>query len=169
MCYPAKIHGLILSDVIGDDLGSISSGMTTFDETNFSDVLSILKKYKLWQKIPIKVKNFISKGLNDINLETPKKNNKVFKETTNTLIGSNRMCLKNINSYSPKYKMLLKMMMLAKGPILTYCDLIHYEGLETIIKYLESKMSTSEFLCLVKSCLTEPTKILFSKSTFKFK
>ena len=36
-------------------------------------------------------------------------------------------------------------------------------------KYLESKMSTSEFLCLVKSCLTEPTKILFSKSTFKFK
>ena len=101
ICYPAKIHGLILSDVIGDDLGSISSGMTTFDETNFSDVLSILKKYKLWRKIPIKVKNFISKGLNDINLETPKKNNKIFKETTNTLIGSNRMCLKNINS--PKH------------------------------------------------------------------
>ena len=105
MCYPAKVHGLILSDVIGDDLGSISSGMTTFDETNFSDVLSILKKYKLWQKIPIKVKNFISKGLNDINLETPKKNNKVFKETTNTLIGSNRMCLKNIDSYCKKKKL----------------------------------------------------------------
>ena len=102
ICYPAKIHGLILSDVIGDDLGSISSGMTTFDETSFSDVLSILKKYKLWGKIPSKVKNYISKGLKDRDLETPKKNNKVFNETTNTLIGSNRMCLENIDNYCKK-------------------------------------------------------------------
>ena len=105
LCYPAKIHGLILSDVIGDDLGSISSGMTTFDETSFTDVSSILKKYKLWGKLPIKVKNYISKGLNDKNLETPKKNNKVFRETTNTLIGSNTICLKNINDYCKKKKL----------------------------------------------------------------
>ncbi|MAZ46218.1 MAG: glycerate kinase [Rickettsiales bacterium] len=104
-CYPAKIHGLILSDVIGDDLGSISSGITTFDETNFSDVVSILKKYKLWKKIPIKVKNHISNGLKDVNLETPKKNNKIFKETTNTLIGSNTMCLKSIDNYCKKKKL----------------------------------------------------------------
>ena len=64
--------------------------------------LSILKKYKLWRKIPIKVKNYISKGLKDKNLETPKKNNKVFKETTNTLIGSNTICLKNIDNYCKK-------------------------------------------------------------------
>ncbi len=104
LCYPAKVHGLILSDVIGDDLGSISSGMTTFDETSFSDVVSILKKYKLWGKIPIKVKNYISRGLKDIQLETPKKNNRVFKKTTNTLIGSNSMCLKNIDNYCKKKK-----------------------------------------------------------------
>ncbi len=102
LCYPAKIHGLILSDVIGDDLGSISSGMTTFDESSFADVTSILKKYKLWQKIPVKVKNYISKGIKDKNLETPKKKNKVFKETTNTLIGSNTICLKNIHNYCKK-------------------------------------------------------------------
>ena len=105
LCYPAKIHGLILSDVIGDDLGSISSGMTTFDETSFADVTSILKKYKLWGKLPIKVKNYISKGLIDKNLETPKKNNKVFRETTNTLIGSNTICLKNIDDYCKKKKL----------------------------------------------------------------
>ena len=102
LCYPAKIHGLILSDVIGDDLGSISSGMTTYDETKFSDVLSILKKYKLWGKLPVKVKNYISEGLKEKKLETPKKNNKIFKETTNTLIGSNTICLKNINDYCKK-------------------------------------------------------------------
>ena len=105
LCYPAKIHGLILSDVIGDDLGSISSGMTTFDETSFADVTSILKKYKLLGKLPIKVKNYISRGLNDKNLETPKKNNKVFRETTNTLIGSNTICLKNIDDYCKKKKL----------------------------------------------------------------
>jgi glycerate-2-kinase len=105
LCYPAKIHGLILSDVIGDDLGSISSGMTTFDETSFSNVSSILKKYKLWRKLPIKVKDYISKGLKDKTLETPKKNNKVFRETTNTLIGSNTICLKNIDDYCKKKKL----------------------------------------------------------------
>jgi hydroxypyruvate reductase len=79
--------------------------MTTFDETTFSDVLSILKKYKLWGKLPFKVKNYISKGLRNNNLETPKKNNKVFRETTNTLIGSNTICLKNIDNYCKKKKL----------------------------------------------------------------
>ena len=35
----------VLSDVIGDDLSSISSGITYADKTTFSDSLKILKKY----------------------------------------------------------------------------------------------------------------------------
>ena len=45
ICFPAYIQSFILSDVIGDDLSSIASGMTTYDETTFSDVQNILKKY----------------------------------------------------------------------------------------------------------------------------
>ena len=34
----------LVSDVIGDDLGSISSGMTYYDKSTFADALSIVKK-----------------------------------------------------------------------------------------------------------------------------
>ena len=86
LCFPAKVHGLILSDVIGDDLGSIASGMTTHDNSSFSDVLKILKKYKIWKKIPLKVQRYITIGIKNSDLETPKKNNQIFKNV-NTLIG----------------------------------------------------------------------------------
>ena len=61
LCF-AKVHGLILSDVIGDDLGSIAR-MTTHDNSSFSDVLKILKKYKIWEKIPLKVQRYITIGI----------------------------------------------------------------------------------------------------------
>ena len=47
MCFPSFVHSFILSDVVGDDLSSIASGMTAPDQTTFTDVLEILKKYKL--------------------------------------------------------------------------------------------------------------------------
>ena len=49
ICNPAFVHSFILSDVIGDDLSSIASGMTTFDNSTFKDVEKILKKYKVWK------------------------------------------------------------------------------------------------------------------------
>ena len=35
-------------------------------------------------------------------LETPKKNSQIFKKTTNTLIGSNNLCLQNMNLFCKK-------------------------------------------------------------------
>ncbi len=99
MCYPAKVHSLILSDVVGDDLSSISSGPTVPDQTTFSDVKKILNKYKIWRKTPLSIKSHIEKGLKDFKLETPKKRDKVFNNSHNTLIGSNLMCLKSIEKY----------------------------------------------------------------------
>ena len=43
MSFPAKVHSFILSDVIGDDLSSISSGPTVPDETSFIDVKEFLE------------------------------------------------------------------------------------------------------------------------------
>ena len=37
---------LLVSDVIGDDMGSISSGITYYDNSTFSDALKIVKKYQ---------------------------------------------------------------------------------------------------------------------------
>ena len=41
----------VLSDVIGDDLSSISSGLTYADKTNYSDAQKIIKKYKIDKNI----------------------------------------------------------------------------------------------------------------------
>ena len=97
MSFPAKVHSFILSDVIGDDLSSISSGPTVPDETSFIDVKKILRKYKLWNDIHDSIKAHIELGIKDKSLETPDKTNKVFLSAENTLIGSNNLCLKSIN------------------------------------------------------------------------
>ena len=96
MSFPAKVHSFILSDVIGDDLSSVSSGPTVPDETSFNDAKSILKKYKLWNNIHNSIKTHIELGIYDKSLETPDTNNKVFLNVENTLIGSNYLCLKSI-------------------------------------------------------------------------
>lgn len=41
----AKIYAYIVSDVIGDDLSTIASGMTAPDSTTFEDALEIMLKY----------------------------------------------------------------------------------------------------------------------------
>lgn len=49
--YPAKIAGLIFSDVPGNDLSVIASGPTTRDSTTMTEVYEILDKYKIDQTI----------------------------------------------------------------------------------------------------------------------
>ncbi len=102
MSFPAKVHSFILSDVIGDDLSSISSGPTVPDETSFNDVKKILRKYNLWNDIHKSIKAHIELGILDKSFETPDKTNKVFLNVENTLIGSNNLCLKSIDSFCEK-------------------------------------------------------------------
>ncbi len=99
MTYPAKVHSFILSDVIGDDLSSISSGPTAPDETSFEDVKDILIKYNIWKKLPSSITSHINNGLENKNLETPDKTSNLFKTVNNTLIGSNYLCLRSIEKY----------------------------------------------------------------------
>ena len=103
ICNPAYVHSFILSDVIGDDLSSIASGMTTYDNSTFRDVKKILNKYKIWTKIPKNIKNHINNGEKKKELETPEKNNQIFRKKHNTLIGSNNLCLNNIKNLCKKY------------------------------------------------------------------
>jgi hydroxypyruvate reductase/glycerate 2-kinase len=86
---PAKIVSLIISDVVGDDLNTIASGPTVPDPSTFSDAQDVLKKYGLTAKAPKNVVDFISRGLDGLEAETPK-------ETCNCdnyVIGNNSMCL----------------------------------------------------------------------------
>jgi len=64
---------ILVSDVIGDDIGSISSGLTYCDKSTFSDSLKIIKKFSLQKKLPRSVLNVLKSGQKGTIPETPKK------------------------------------------------------------------------------------------------
>ena len=46
-CYPAKVYGVVLSDVIGNRLDMIASGPACSDLTTVKDAIDILEKYNI--------------------------------------------------------------------------------------------------------------------------
>ena len=63
----------VVSDVIGDDIGSIASGLTYYDKSTFSDALRIVKKFSLEHKFPKSALSVLKSGFNGNIPETPKK------------------------------------------------------------------------------------------------
>jgi glycerate-2-kinase len=90
---PAKIVSLILSDVIGDDIGVIASGPTAPDKTTFHDAIMVLEKYDLMAKTPKSVLQVLRKGLEGQITETPKEGNIIFGHVENVIIGGNGTAL----------------------------------------------------------------------------
>ncbi len=76
----AKIISLILSDVVGDSLEAIASGITAPDSTTKEDAMQILSKYKLGNKI------YAWK-------ETLKADNPLFERVENRIIAGNSTAL----------------------------------------------------------------------------
>ncbi|MDD2724597.1 MAG: DUF4147 domain-containing protein [Methylovulum sp.] len=94
LAYPADVHALILSDVLGDDLSAIASGPTVPDPTTYADAIAILKSKRIWDKTPTSVQNHLQLGELGKAPETPKADDKIFHTTTQTLIGSNMISVK---------------------------------------------------------------------------
>jgi glycerate 2-kinase len=78
----AQIMGLILSDVVGDQIEAIASGPTAPDPSTREDAIAILHKYKLEDKL--------SKSLR----ETAKPGDGAFKRVQNHIIAGNQSALK---------------------------------------------------------------------------
>jgi len=87
--HPAKLVSLILSDVIGNPLDVIASGPTVPDTSTFKDAYEILQKYKLREKAPRAVLNYLEKGLRGEVNETPKPGDPIFNGVQNVIIGDN--------------------------------------------------------------------------------
>lgn len=104
LLYPAKIICLALSDVIGNDPSIIASGPISPDETTFLDALKVIKKYKLENKISLRVKKYLIKALKNSDLETPKKNDPCFKKIEYRIIGSHETLLRASERAARKYK-----------------------------------------------------------------
>lgn len=91
--YPAISVSLILSDVIGNPIDVIASGPTCPDLSTFEDAMFVLEKYRLLDKLPISMTNYLKKGITNLVPETPKMDDPIFINTRNLIIGSNRIAL----------------------------------------------------------------------------
>lgn len=94
MAYPATIISLILSDVVGDRLGSIASGPTFPDESTYHTCIHIIDKFDIRKKIPKSVLDFFVSGQNGKEEETVKSGDLVFKRIQNVIIGSNTQAVR---------------------------------------------------------------------------
>jgi len=90
---PARSLNVILSDVIGDDLGSIASGMTSFDVTTYADALAVIDRYALRDAIPANVLRALELGVAGELPDTVKPGDAALGYTDNILIGTNRQAL----------------------------------------------------------------------------
>src|SRR5579885_2003215 len=79
---------LVMSDVVGNDLSSIASGMTYYDKTTFAHAQKILKKYRLEKLVPKSVLHHLSLGSQGKIPETPKR-----AKIKNYIIATNKNCL----------------------------------------------------------------------------
>ena len=84
----ARMVSLILSDVIGDDLDIIGSGITAPDRGTFGQCREILNRHGLGNKIPEPVLNRIDAGIAGQVRETPKPGAPEFVNVENRVIGS---------------------------------------------------------------------------------
>ncbi|MDH4085145.1 MAG: glycerate kinase [Nitrospira sp.] len=93
----AKIVTLILSDVIGDDLGSIGSGPTVGDPTTFADAVGVLKRYKIWRSVPAAVRHYLNRGQRGIAPETLKPGSRRVRSVHHQIIGNNRIMVEAVS------------------------------------------------------------------------
>ena len=85
----ATVVTIILSDVLGDDLSAIASGPTAPDPTTYQDAVAILKRHRIWQSVPQRVRRHLNCGCRGLEGETPKPGSSLFRRVYHCIVGNN--------------------------------------------------------------------------------
>lgn len=98
----ARIVTLILSDVIGDDLGSIASGPTVADPSTFADAVHVLRRYRIWGSVPAAARRYLERGRNGVAPETLKPGSRRVSSVHHQIIGNNQIMLEAVTHRANK-------------------------------------------------------------------
>lgn len=90
---PARVLTLVISDVIGNDLGTIASGPTHWDDSTWTDVRAVLEARNLWGSVPEAVRKAAGEGERGGRPETLKKGDPIFERVRTHIIGDVRTAL----------------------------------------------------------------------------
>lgn len=104
MAYPASIITLILSDIVGDPVDLIASGPTVYSAKSPDHVITILRKYNLYQSLEGNLKTVVTsrETFDDKPLLSPAKQ---FKHVTNIILGNNAMALETASFEASRKKL----------------------------------------------------------------
>lgn len=91
--HPAPSWTLVLSDVVGEDLGAVASGPTLPDPTTFGHAWQVVTEYGLEPELPPAVIARLQRGLRGEVDDTPKPGNPWFQHAVTGLVGSVRDAL----------------------------------------------------------------------------
>ena len=103
---------LVMSDVVGDNLSSIASGLTYYDETTFRDAKNILKKYNLSKIIPRNVLQRINLGIAKEIVATRKR-----PKIKNYIIATNKNCLNGMAKKAKSFGLKTKLVYPISGDV----------------------------------------------------
>ena len=81
---PATVVGLVLSDVVGNDLSVVASGPTAPDESTFGDALAVLERYDV--EVPETVRYRLERGASGELAETPGPDDPLFERVHNHVL-----------------------------------------------------------------------------------
>jgi glycerate-2-kinase len=94
-CGGARVLGLIISDVPGNDLATIGSGLTAGDWSSFGDAVSVLKRRSVWGRAPEAVRSYLERAVAGEVGETVKPNDPILERVTNVIIGDSDLALQS--------------------------------------------------------------------------
>lgn len=97
LAWPARVTALVLSDVVGDDLGTVAGGCTVPDPTTFQEAAEILSRHRLLRDLPGSVSRRLAAGRRGEIAETPKPGDPIFDRVTNRRVGGNRQSLEAVS------------------------------------------------------------------------
>lgn len=92
-CGGARVLGLILSDVPGNDLATIGSGLTAGDWSSFGDAVAVLKRRNVWGRAPESVRGYLERAVAGEADATVKTNDPILERVTNVIIGDGEVAL----------------------------------------------------------------------------
>lgn len=88
-----RVVTLAVSDVLGDDLGTIASGPAAPDPTTFRDASDALHRAGIWDSLPRAARQILEDGVAGGRPETPKPGDPVFDRTEGRVLVSNATAL----------------------------------------------------------------------------
>ena len=89
ICRARSILSLIISDVPGNFLPDIGSGLTIEDPTTFQQAIQALRQHGIWENAPRTVKDHLISGRRGKTPETPKPGADGFERVHNLIIADN--------------------------------------------------------------------------------